>query len=216
MKKISPSVLDVPKNNLISYITQLTEWGVNNVHYDVMDNKFVPNSALTFEEIKSVYENCPKHIMDIHLMVEDVELYYEMYKNIGDILTFHYEAMDKEKLTSLIAKAKKDNVKIGLAIKPSTNVEVLRPFIKDLSLSLIMSVEPGFGGQKFMEISYDRVKELEGIIKEEKSAAIIQIDGGVKQENIKYCFEAGVNLAVVGSYLVKNFSKQTVDDLLTK
>ncbi|TPR54723.1 ribulose-phosphate 3-epimerase [Metamycoplasma neophronis] len=214
MKKISPSILDVPKEKLTEYVTQLITWGVNNVHYDVMDHIFVPNSALTFEEIKKIHVQCPAHIMDIHLMVKDIFKYYEMYKNIGNILTFHYEAMSQNELTELIARAKSDGVKLGIALKPNTPVEEIAPYLKHLDLVLIMSVEPGFGGQKFLDISYDKVKELKRLISKENTNTIIQIDGGVKQENIRYCFDSGVDLAVVGSYLVKNFSLETIENLL--
>ncbi|AWX69516.1 ribulose-phosphate 3-epimerase [[Mycoplasma] anseris] len=214
MKTISPSVLDVKKENLIEYVNTLIDWGITNVHYDVMDNIFVPNIALQFKEIKAIKRECKKHIMDIHLMVHDVFGYYEMYKKIGDILTFHYEAMNKDDLHSLIAQAKVDQVKLGLAIKPNTKVEEITPYLKHLDLLLIMSVEPGLGGQTFIESSYDKVIELKRYIQQENLHTIIQIDGGIKDFNIKYCFDAGVNLAVVGSYLVKNFNKETVEKLL--
>ncbi|TPE57081.1 ribulose-phosphate 3-epimerase [[Mycoplasma] falconis] len=217
-KKISPSVLDVPKDKLISYVNQLVDWGVTNVHYDVMDNKFVPNTALTLEEISQVKNKCKKHVMDIHLMVENIFYYYDLYKNIGDILTFHLEAFkDVNDLVNLLAKAKIDNVKIGLAIKPETPVLKLVPYLNFISLALVMSVNPGFGGQKFIQSSYDKIQELKKELKNNNaSEVIIQVDGGVNQDNIRYCFDAGVNLSVVGSYLVKNFSEQTIYDLLNK
>ncbi|AXE61053.1 ribulose-phosphate 3-epimerase [[Mycoplasma] phocae] len=215
MKKLSPSVLDVPKENLVDYINTLVKWGVHNVHYDVMDNIFVPNHALKLDEIKKVHEQCAKHVMDIHLMVSEPFKYYEMYKGIGDILTFHYEAFNNNELNELIATAKKDNVKLGLAIKPNTKVKEILPYIKSCALILIMSVEPGFGGQKFIETSLDKVKEITDFIhKNNLNETIIQIDGGVKDINIKSCFESGVSLAVVGSYLVKNFSEETVKKLI--
>ncbi|MCF1354996.1 ribulose-phosphate 3-epimerase [Mycoplasma hominis] len=214
MKKISPSVLDVEKNKLTNYIDQLVDWGVCNVHYDVMDGIFVNNTALTFQEIKQVKENCKKHTMDIHLMVKDVFKYYEMYKNIGDILTFHYEAFENSDLEKMIKQCQKDNVKLGLAIKPNTQVEEIKQYLKHCSLVLIMSVEPGFGGQKFIENSFNKIKELADIRKALNLNFIIEVDGGVKDQNIAKCFECGVDLAVVGSYLVKNFSKETINQLL--
>ncbi|RMA78989.1 ribulose-phosphate 3-epimerase [Metamycoplasma subdolum] len=214
MRKISPSVLNVDKEKLVPYINKLIEWNVTNVHYDVMDNIFVPNVALQYKEIEMIKKECLKHTMDIHLMVKDVFGYYKMYKDIGDILTFHFEAMSQEDLQHLIAKARHDNVKLGLAISPETNVEVIRPYLKYLSLVLIMSVKPGFGGQKFIDASYDKVFALKRMIQEEKKEIIIQIDGGVKLDNIKYCFDAGVDLAVVGSFLVENFSEEIIKKLL--
>ncbi|AWX42999.1 d-ribulose-5-phosphate 3 epimerase [Metamycoplasma cloacale] len=215
MRKISPSVLDVKRDNLIEYINNLINWGVTNVHYDIMDNIFVPNVALQFKEVKKVKELCKKHTMDIHLMVKDVFGYYEMYKNVGDILTFHLESFNSyQEFLELVALAKKDNVKLGLSINPDTKVEQLIPYIEHLSLVLIMSVYPGLGGQKFIDNSLNKVKELKELLIKSNSSAIIQIDGGVKDFNIKDCFDSGVNLAVVGSYLVNNFSKETVDKLL--
>ncbi|WP_373438430.1 ribulose-phosphate 3-epimerase [Metamycoplasma equirhinis] len=214
MKKISPSILDVPKDNLINYVTQLTKWGVNNVHYDIMDNIFVPNVALQYAEVKSIKENCPKHIMDIHLMVKDVFGYYEMYKNVGDIITFHYEALTEGEILQLIEIAKKDNVKLGISIKPKTKVREIIPLIKNFSLVLIMSVEPGFGGQKFIENSLNKVSELKQYLtKNNLKNILIQIDGGINDDNIKNCFKFGVDMAVVGSYLVKNFSEETINKL---
>ena len=105
MKKLSPSILDVPKLNLVNYVNQLIEWGITNVHYDIMDGIFVSNKALTLDEVSTIKKECKKHTMDIHCMVEDVFEYYEMYKGIGDILTFHIEALN-------------DNVKLGLAVSP--------------------------------------------------------------------------------------------------
>lgn len=214
MRKISPSILDVKKENLIDYVTQLIKWDVQNVHYDVMDNIFVPNIALQYKEIKAIKEKCPRHVMDIHLMVKDIFGYYEMYKNLGDILTFHFEAMSQDDLQSLIALAKKNKTKLGLAIKPNTPFNAVVPYLKYISLLLIMSVEPGFGGQKFIDASYDKVKEASDYIKQNQLDCIIQIDGGVNGENIKWCFDAGVNLAVVGSYLVKNFEQEVIKNLL--
>ncbi|ACF07480.1 d-ribulose-5-phosphate 3 epimerase [Metamycoplasma arthritidis] len=214
MRKISPSILDVKKENLVNYVQQLIDWGVVNVHYDVMDNIFVPNVALQYKEIKEIKEKCSRHIMDIHLMVKDVFGYYEMYKKLGDILTFHFEAMSQDDLQNLIALAKKDQTKLGLAIKPNTPVEAIIPYLKHLSLLLIMSVEPGFGGQKFIENSYDKVKKLSDYIKQNHLDCIIQIDGGVNDQNIKYCYDAGVNLAVVGSFLVKNFNQEVIKSLI--
>ncbi|WP_373434908.1 ribulose-phosphate 3-epimerase [Metamycoplasma equirhinis] len=214
MKKISPSILDVPKDNLINYVTQLTKWGVNNIHYDIMDNIFVPNVALQYAEVKSIKENCPKHMMDIHLMVKDVFGYYEMYKNVGDIITFHYEALTEGEILQLIEIAKKDNVKLGISIKPKTKVREIIPLIKNFSLVLIMSVEPGFGGQKFIENSLNKVSELKQYLtKNNLKNILIQIDGGINDGNIKNCFKFGVDMAVVGSYLVKNFSEKTINKL---
>ncbi|MDC8912052.1 ribulose-phosphate 3-epimerase [Metamycoplasma hyosynoviae] len=214
MKKISPSILDV-KDNQIDYVNTLIKWGVSNVHYDVMDGEFVPNTALSFELIKQIKDKCLVHTMDIHLMVKDIKKYYEMYKNIGDILTFHYEALNINSLNWLIEQASKDNVKLGLALNPNTSIEEVKGYFKHFSLILVMSVFPGKGGQSFIEDSYIKIQAINNYKKENNLQFILQVDGGVKDHNIKSCFEAGINLVVVGSYLVKNFSKETVDKLLS-
>ncbi|MDD1359237.1 ribulose-phosphate 3-epimerase [Metamycoplasma hyosynoviae] len=214
MKKISPSILDV-KENQIDYVNTLIKWGISNIHYDVMDGEFVPNTALSFELIEQIKVKCSKHIMDIHLMVKDVKRYYEMYKNIGDILTFHFEALNKENMNWLILQAKNDNVKIGLALNPDTNIDEVRDHFKHFALILVMSVFPGKGGQSFIEDSFAKIQAINKYKKENNLQFILQVDGGIKDHNIKSCFDAGINLAVVGSYLVKNFSRETVDKLLS-
>ena len=214
MKKLSPSILDVNKSELVNYVNQLVNWNVTNVHYDIMDGIFVSNTALTLEEVKKIKTKCKKHFMDIHCMVSDVFKYYEMYKNIGDILTFHIEALDNEKLAILFDKAKKDNVKLGLAVSPDSNIELLYPYLDKLSLVLIMSVYPGKGGQKFIENSLQKVFLVKERLLALNKNVIVQIDGGVNDMNIGQCFNTGVDLAVVGSYLVKNFNKETIDKLL--
>ncbi|MDI3047827.1 ribulose-phosphate 3-epimerase [Metamycoplasma hyosynoviae] len=214
MKKISPSILDV-KENQIDYVNTLIKWGISNIHYDVMDGEFVPNTALSFELIEQIKVKCSKHIMDIHLMVKDVKRYYEMYKNIGDILTFHFEALNKENMNWLILQAKNDNVKIGLALNPDTNIDEVKDHFKHFALILVMSVFPGKGGQSFIEDSFAKIQAINKYKKENNLQFILQVDGGIKDYNIKSCFDAGINLAVVGSYLVKNFSRETVDKLLS-
>ncbi|PWC08774.1 ribulose-phosphate 3-epimerase [Mycoplasmopsis arginini] len=215
MKKISPSILDVSKDELINYVNKLIEWNINNVHYDVMDQEFVPNQALSYKEIEQIYNKCPKHQMDIHLMVKDINYYYDLFKKFDAILTFHYEAFKNEnQIQKLIKQAKKDNVKIGIAFNPDTEVDKILPLLKNFDLVLPMSVYPGKGGQSFIENTYTKVELLKDYINKNNLNIIIEIDGGVKDFNIKKCFDSGVDLAVVGSFLVKNFSKETIDKLL--
>lgn len=219
MKKLSPSILNVEINNFVEYVNQLIKWDINNVHYDVMDEIFVPNKALSVEEIANIKNNCNKHIMDIHLMIKDVKKYYSMYKNIGDILTFHYEVLDDDLFNWLIQNSKKDNVKLGIALNPETSVidyfNFIKKYIDHISLILVMSVNPGKGGQKFIEDSLFKIEYLKSKISNLGREIIIQIDGGINDQTIKKCFELGVDLAVVGSYLVKNFSKETIKNLLS-
>ncbi|MBN0919112.1 ribulose-phosphate 3-epimerase [[Mycoplasma] gypis] len=213
MKKIAPSILDVNKDNYVEYVNQLIDWNVTNVHYDVMDNKFVPNTALSYETIEKIYQNTKPHTMDIHLMVEDVETNLEKFLKFANIVTFHYEAVSKQRLEAIITKYSSTK-KLGLAIKPGTDVSQIKDIIKHFKLILVMSVEPGFGGQSFIESTLQKTQEIAQYIKDNNLDTIIQMDGGIKDFNIKNVFEHGCNLAVVGSYLVKNFSQETIADLL--
>ncbi|WP_438341564.1 ribulose-phosphate 3-epimerase [Mycoplasma sp. 3341] len=213
---ISPSILDVPKDKQVEYVKQLIDWGIEYVHYDVMDNKFVPNIALSTEIIKEISQKCPKHIMDIHLMVEDVESYIEQFNSFADVITFHVEAVDTQRLRKIYQKYFADKkVGLGLAVKPKTDIFSIDPeILKNVKRILIMSVEPGFGGQKLMPETLAKAKEFSKYIKENNLDIEIQMDGGINGSTIENVFSSGVKLAVVGSYLVKNFSKQTIDKLI--
>ncbi|MBN4089350.1 ribulose-phosphate 3-epimerase [Mycoplasma enhydrae] len=214
MKQISPSVLDVKHEEFLDYINTLVDWGVKRIHYDVMDGCFVPNKGIPENLILETISKAKKHEIEFHLMVKDVFQYYNIYSKHKGLLIFHYEAMNKQTLEELINKAKHDNVKLGLAINPNTNEKEIINYLKDLSLILVMSVNPGLGGQSFIEDSYNKISNLRKYIDKNNLKTIIEVDGGVKQHNIKKCFEAGVDVAVVGSYLVNNFSKKTVEELL--
>ncbi|QJG67233.1 ribulose-phosphate 3-epimerase [Mycoplasma phocoenae] len=213
MKTISPSILDVNNTKYTEYVNQLIEWGVTNVHYDVMDGKFVPNTALSFDTIKSIYENTKSHTMDIHLMVENVEENINKFSAFSDIITFHFEAVNKKELENIIQNYSKD-VKLGIAINPDTDINNILQYIKHFELVLVMSVFPGKGGQSFIENTLNKTKEIQQYIIENNLNTIIQMDGGINDKTIQKTFENGTNLAVVGSYLVKNFSKNTIEDLL--
>ena len=167
-----------------------------------MDGKFVPDTQFSLEEIKNIINNSNKKI-DVHLMVEDAITYINELINYNiDFITIHYE-IDKD-IDALINIIKKHNIGVGLSIKPNTNVSEIINYLDKIDLVLIMSVEPGLGGQSFIENSYDKVRELKEIINNKNLDIKIEIDGGVKDTNIKEISTVGVDISVVGSFITKS------------
>ncbi|SYV96936.1 d-ribulose-5-phosphate 3 epimerase [Mycoplasmopsis edwardii] len=182
-----------------------------------MDGNFVPNTAIEVEEIVNIDKNAKKHIKDAHLMVVNPYDYVEQLKNNVDILTFHYEAIenDLDKFNEFLEKNKHE-LKIGLAIKPNTSVATIKNFLDKLSLVLVMSVEPGKGGQKFMESSLDKVKELKSIRNNNSYDYLIQVDGGINSETGPLCLKAGADAVVAGTFLVVEPTKERIQSILGK
>jgi len=169
-----------------------------------MDGNFVPDTQFTIEEIKNLINICKKKI-DIHLMVNNPIVYIEKLLNFNiEYITFHKEINDD--LDNLIDILKANNIKAGISIKPNTNVSEIIKYLDKVDLVLIMSVEPGKGGQSFIEESYNKVRELRKIIIERNLNIKIEIDGGVKDTNIKLIGESGVDISVVGSFITKSDS----------
>lgn len=194
--KIAPSVLPADFTNLKSEIDSISK--ADYIHIDIMDGNFVPNISFG-PSINKQIANITKVPLDVHLMVLDpVKWISEFSIPQVKYITVHYEANDFKEALNLI---KKQNIKTGLSIKPATTVETIKPYLKDLDMVLIMSVEPGFGGQKFMPKSLDKVKELVSYRKEHNLNFIIEIDGGMNKETLPLAKEAGVDVAVIGSYL---------------
>ncbi|AZZ65672.1 ribulose-phosphate 3-epimerase [Metamycoplasma phocicerebrale] len=214
MKKISPSVLDVPEAKFTEYINSLIDWDVTKIHYDIMDGVFVPNKGISDDLISEAMKKTKIHDMEFHFMVKDVISYYDYFSKTNGLLIFHYEAMNETQILNIIEKAKRDKKRIGIAINPETEEKVLFPYLKHLDLALVMSVHPGKGGQSFIENSLNKVANLRRYIQDTNLKTLIEIDGGINQSNINSCFEAGVDVAVVGSYLVNNFSKETIKELI--
>ena len=172
------------------------------LHIDVMDGKFVPEVHFTIDEIKNIIFKSNKKI-DVHLMVEDPITYIkELIDYDIDFITIHYE-IDKD-IDNLINIIKENNIGVGLSIKPNTPVSCLLDYLDKIDLVLIMSVEPGYGGQSFIENSLDKVKELKNIITNQDLDVKIEIDGGVKDTNISNIDDAGVDISVVGSFITKS------------
>ena len=212
-KQVTPSILNVPKDQRVEVINNLIDMGIQWFHYDVMDNKFVPNEAISIDEIKSFKSTCKKHLSDAHLMVNDPFKYAHELKDYVTCLTIHYESFEKEEdIVKFVNEFSHTNW-VGIAIKPSTDFNKIQPILYLFDLVLIMSVEPGFGGQKFIEKTYNKLKEIKNFINEEKLPTVIQIDGGVNDLNSKKLFEHGSLFNVVGSYLINNLNKETLKKL---
>lgn len=177
------------------------------LHFDVMDGKFVPNTSFSLDDLLLMRKET-KLFLDVHLMIENPEKYFLDYvKNGADLVTVHYEATNE--LSSLIANIKKAGVKVGVSIKPKTDVEVLYPYLKDLDLVLVMSVEPGFGGQSFIPNALEKIEKLRKEIDKNNYNCLIEVDGGINKETGDLCKKSGVDVLVAGSYL---FGKEDILD----
>ncbi len=204
MKKIqiSPSILSADFNQLGNEIKKLENGGADMIHVDVMDGHFVPNLTIGPPVIKALKKNTSM-IFDVHLMISPVHKYIDAYSNAGaDIITIHPEATDD--LNSSILKIKKLGKKVGVSLNPETKVETIIKYLEKIDLVLIMSVNPGFGGQKFMPEVLSKIKLLKKIQEEEKIDFDIEIDGGINFENYKTAIEAGANILVSGTTVFKS------------
>ena len=200
--KISPSILSADFNELGNEIKRLEEGGADMIHVDVMDGHFVPNLTIGPPVIKALKKNSSM-IFDVHLMISPVHKYIEAYSDAGaDIITIHPEAT--EDLLTSILKIKELNKKVGVSLNPETELKVILEFLEKIDLVLIMSVNPGFGGQKFMPEVLNKIKELKKI-KEEKGLNFdIEIDGGINFENSKMAINAGADILVSGTTIFKS------------
>lgn len=209
--KVSASLLACDKNKIIEEVKKLKENNVDCVHFDVMDNVFVPNTSFnddTFKRIRE-YTSLP---FEIHLMVENPNNYINDYgNNKEDIIIIHYECFSEEKDLLACINNIKLHHKVGLSIKPNTPVEKIKEYLKYLDYVLIMSVEPGFGGQKFMPSALEKIKELKSYQKDYHY--VIEVDGGINDITSKLCNQAGVDILVSGSYLFKGNMKEKVESL---
>ena len=182
-------------------ISQIDQSKASYIHFDVMDGDFVPNLTFGPQFISNVREYSKK-IFDVHLMINRVGKFIDEYLKAGsDIITFHLEIDDDIK--SLISKIKSNNVKCGIAIKPLTPWEELKPYLNNIDQIIIMTVEPGFGGQKFMEDQLLKINQLRKYISNNRLNIDLEVDGGINYETGKKCVDAGANILVAGSFLFK-------------
>ena len=204
MKKIqiSPSILSADFSQLGNEIKRLEDAGADMIHVDVMDGHFVPNLTIGPPVIEALKKKT-KIPFDVHLMISPVHKYIEAYSKAGaDIITIHPEAT--EDLKTSILKIKELKKKVGVSLNPETNIDVILKFLDQIDLVLIMSVNPGFGGQKFMPEVLTKVKELKKIQEERKLNFDIEIDGGINFENNKKAIDAGANILVSGTTIFKS------------
>jgi ribulose-phosphate 3-epimerase len=202
MTIVAPSILSADFSRLGEEIKSVEGAGADWIHVDVMDGHFVPNITIGPPVVKSL-RKITKLPLDVHLMIENVDLYIPEFAEAGaDIITIHQEAcVHLHRSVSLI---KEHGKKAGVAINPGTPVETLRSIIAEIDLALIMSVNPGFGGQSFIESSIDKVLALKGMIEQSGSSALIEIDGGITSDNCDRVTSAGVNALVAGSAVFKS------------
>ncbi len=200
--KISPSILSADFSQLGKEIKRLEEGGADMIHVDVMDGHFVPNLTIGPPVIKALKKHS-SILFDVHLMISPVHNYIEAYSNAGaDIITIHPEATDNLELS--ILEIKKFNKKVGVSLNPKTKTDVILNFLEQIDLVLIMSVNPGFGGQKFMPEVLIKIKELKKIREERNLNFDIEIDGGINFDNSKVVIAAGANILVSGTTIFKS------------
>ncbi len=207
---IAPSILSADFSKLGEEIALVESLGAEYLHFDVMDGHFVPNISFGIPVLKSI-SSIHSMVNDVHIMISDPGKYAEAFVEAGaDIVTFHYEACyDQDEVEEVINIIHACGAKAGLSIKPNTPVEVLTPFLEELDLVLIMSVEPGFGGQSFIPDALDKIRYLRQVIDGNGYECLIEVDGGINDKSGQLCKEAGVDILVAGSYL---FGKEDIKE----
>jgi ribulose-phosphate 3-epimerase len=209
---IAPSILAADFANLKRDIEMVNSSEADWFHIDIMDGVFVPNISFGMPVLETIKKYANKTI-DVHLMIIEPDRYIKKFSDLGsDILTVHYEACTH--LHRTIQGIKSENMKAGVALNPHTNISVLDDIINDVDLVCLMSVNPGFGGQSFIENTYNKIKALKDLIKRKGASAKIEIDGGVTSSNAKKLIEYGADVLVAGSYIFKNENPtKTIDEL---
>ena len=212
MNILSPSILAADFKNLGQQIVDVDNAGAQYIHIDVMDGSFVPSISFGMPLIKSIRSATDK-VFDVHLMIVDPIRYIKEFTEIGaDVITFHLEAAPD--VNAVIDEIHSLGKRAGLSIKPGTPVEELIPYLDKVDMILVMTVEPGFGGQPFIEASYDRIKAVRAMLTERGLDTDVEVDGGITKENVQSVIAAGANVIVAGSTVYRGDAARNTKDLL--
>ena len=209
---LAPSILAADFKNLGQEMKKTEENGARYLHFDVMDGMFVPSISFGMPVLASV-KGGTSQTMDVHLMVQEPIRYVEAFQKAGaDILTVHLEACEDVKAT--IDKIRECGMKVGLSICPETEAEALKPYLKEVDMILVMSVHPGFGGQKFIPESLEKIRKVREMIEEQGLSVDVEVDGGIYLTNVREVLDAGVNVVVAGSAVFKGEPEQNTKEFM--
>lgn len=210
--KIAASVLAFDFSRLNDTFKEVNEH-VDWIHYDVMDGHFVPNISFGPDILKDL-KKMTSHFIDVHLMIEEPMKYLDRFIEAGaDLITIHHEAVDQKSCQEIITHLKERNIKVGISVKPNTDPLEIAKYLPEIDLVLVMSVEPGFGGQQFLASAYDKIVYYDEFRREYGLDYLIEVDGGVNDKNASSIIECGADVLVTGSYLIKGDIKENVAKL---
>ena len=217
MNILSPSILAADFAKLGEQVSAASDAGAEYIHVDIMDGHFVPNlsmGSIVVEAIRPVTEK----VLDVHLMIENPEDYIDQFARAGaDSITVHAEATDEDGLEALLKAIKSKGLKTGVSINPETAVErIPRRLLKDIDMILIMSVHPGFGGQSFIEDTYNKIRDMRAILNEMGLSSNIEVDGGINLQNVEKVIEAGANVIVAGTSVFSGDIEKNVKNFMQK